>query len=157
MIDHLQRLARHGAWADARLLKAAGQASGDLAPVLRELGHVRAAQEIWLSRIEERAATLPVWPTLGLEELAAAATTIDASLLALLDGLTADTLGREVAYKTSSGVGYRTSVDDILLHLLTHGQYHRGKANVALRAIGAEAVNVDVITWLRETPPLQQS
>ncbi|MGE0359482.1 MAG: DinB family protein [Vicinamibacterales bacterium] len=157
MIDELQRLGRHGEWADARLLKAARQASGDLAVVLRELGHVRAAQEIWLSRIDGRAATLPVWPTLGLDELAAAGASIDAAMGKTLGALTPEALTREIAYKTSAGVTYRTAVGDILLHVLTHGQYHRGKANAALRAIGAEAANVDFITWLRETARVQQS
>lgn len=157
MIDGLRRLGRHGAWADARLLHTARQASGDLAPVLRELGHVRAAQDIWLSRIAGRSATLPVWPTLGLDELATAGAAIDAAMGTLLGALTPEGLTREVAYKTSAGVTYRTAVGDILLHLLTHGQYHRGKANAALRAIGAEAANVDFITWLREAARLQQS
>ena len=153
MIEHLQRLARHGEWADARLLNAARAASGDCAPVLRELAHVRAAQEIWLSRIEGRAATLPVWPTLGCDELAAASTAIDGALRTLLASLTADALDREVVYKTSTGVTYRTTLGDILLHALTHGQYHRGKANAALRQIGADAANVDFITWVREMQP----
>jgi uncharacterized damage-inducible protein DinB len=150
MIEHLQRLARHGEWADARLLNATRAAAGDRAAVLRELAHVRAAQEIWLSRIEQRAATLPVWPTLGLDELAAAGAAIDGALRTLLEGLTADALGHEVVYKTSAGVVYRTALGDILLHALTHGQYHRGKANAALRQIGADAANVDFITWIRE-------
>jgi uncharacterized damage-inducible protein DinB len=151
MIEHLQRLARHGEWADARLLNAARAAAGDRAAVLRELAHVRAAQEIWLSRIEERAATLPVWPTLGVDEIAAAGATIDGALRTLFEGLTADALSREVVYKTSAGVEYRTALGDILLHALTHGQYHRGKANAALRQIGADAANVDFITWIRES------
>lgn len=151
MIEHLKRLARHGEWADARLLHAARAATGDRAAVLRELAHVRAAQEIWLSRIEQRAATLPVWPTLGLDELATAGAAIDGAMQTLLDGLTAEALNREIVYKTSAGVAYRTALGDILLHALTHGQYHRGKANAALRQIGADAANVDFITWVRET------
>ncbi|MGD9902896.1 MAG: DinB family protein [Vicinamibacterales bacterium] len=151
MREDLHRLHRHGEWADARLLKAARQASGDLTPVLRELAHVRAAQEIWLSRIEGRPATLPVWPSLGLDELAAAGAAIDEALRQMLAALTPAALTREIVYTTTAGVTYRTALSDILLHVLTHGQYHRGKANAALRAIGAQAVNVDVITWVRES------
>lgn len=150
MIEQLQRLGRHGEWADARLLTAAQQAAGDLSTVLSELAHVRGAQEVWLSRIDGRPATLPVWPTLTLAELEAAGTAIDAAMRSVLGSLTAAALTGEVAYTTSAGVAYRTPLGDILLHLLTHGQYHRAKANAALRAIGATAVNVDFITWLRE-------
>lgn len=149
VIPSLTRLATHGAWADSRLLAAARKADGDTTAVLRELAHVRAAQDIWLARIAGRAPTLPVWPTLTLDELATRGAVLDAALLEALAGLTADALGREVVYANSSGTTFRTPVADVLLHLLTHGQYHRGKANSALRAIGAEAVNVDFITWQR--------
>lgn len=150
MIDYLQRLGRHSAWADARLVEAVRRAEGDLSTVLRELAHVRGAQETWLSRIEGRVATLPIWPTLSLAELEAAGARVDATMHAVLAGLEATALAREVAYTTSAGVPQRTRLGDTLLQLLMHGQYHRGKANVALRAIGAEAANVDFITWTRE-------
>lgn len=152
MIQHLQRLAAHGEWADARLLSAAQRAAGDPAIVLKELAHVRGAQETWISRIDGRAATLPVWPTMTAGELAQAGAALDAKLRGLVATLTPPMLEREVAYTNSAGRTFSTPVGDILLQVLIHGQYHRGKANAALRAIGAEAVNVDYITWQRELP-----
>jgi uncharacterized damage-inducible protein DinB len=151
MLDYLIKLASHGVWADARLVEAARRATGDIAPVLRELGHIRSAQEIWLSRIVERAPTVAVWPTLSADALAKLGPSVDAGLLDLLGSLTIADLSREIVYTNSTGTTYRTPLDEVLLHLLTHGQYHRGKANALLRASGAEAVNVDVITWLRDT------
>jgi uncharacterized damage-inducible protein DinB len=150
MMEHLQRLGRHGEWADARLLQAARRATGDVTVVLRELAHVRGAQETWVSRIEGRPATLPVWPTLNLAELEAQAPKVDAAMRNLLGSLTDSALTRVVSYTNSAGTAYTTAVGDCLLQLLTHGQYHRGKANAAFRAIGAEPVNVDFITWVRE-------
>jgi hypothetical protein len=77
----------------------------------------------------------------------------DATMHAVLAGLTATALAGEVAYTTSAGVAHRTPLVDVLLQLFTHGQYHRGKANAALRAIGAEAAGVDFISWAREGEP----
>jgi uncharacterized damage-inducible protein DinB len=150
MISHLERLVAHSAWADERLLAAAQRASGDTTDVLRELAHVRGAQETWLSRIEGRAATLPVWPTLTLEELGSAGARLDERLRQLVATLTPAMLNREVTYATLAGRTFTTPLADILLQVLTHGQYHRGKANAALRAIGAEPVAVDYIAWQRE-------
>ena len=155
MLDYLMKLAAHGAWADARLVAATQAATGDRAPVLRELGHIRGAQEIWMSRITGRAPTVAVWPTLTPDELARLGPGIDAALLALLGSLTIADLTRVITYTNSTGAAFHTPLDEVLLHLLTHGQYHRGKANALLRASGAEAVNVDVITWLRETGQAQ--
>jgi uncharacterized damage-inducible protein DinB len=150
MIDHLVRLAAHSGWADARLFDAAQRATGDTAAVLRELAHIRGAQETWLSRIDGRAATLPVWPTMTLEELARTGAELDRLLRRLVTGLTPAMLEREVVYTTTTGRTFVTPLADILLQVLTHGQYHRGKANAALRAMGAEAVAVDYIAWQRE-------
>jgi uncharacterized damage-inducible protein DinB len=150
LLDSFRRLGRHGEWADARLLASARAATGDLGVVLRELAHIRGAQETWLSRIEGRPSTLPVWPTLTLDELAALAPDLDAAMRITLDRLTVADLSRVIAYTNSAGVAFETPVGEIIVHLLSHGQYHRGKANAALRAIGAEVMVVDYIVWQRQ-------
>ncbi|MFN0099759.1 MAG: DinB family protein [Gemmatimonadaceae bacterium] len=155
MIDYLQRLGTHGAWADARLLAAARNASAEISTVLAELAHIRGAQETWIARVEGRSATLPVWPVMTLAELAQAGLRLDAHLHRLLGALTTADLERHVTYTNTSGREFRTPLGDILIHLLTHGQYHRGKANAALRAIGAAGIDVDFITWQRESPGLR--
>ena len=151
MIEQLRRMGAHGTWADARLLAAAEAAAGDITDVLRELAHVRGAQETWLARIEGRPATLPVWPSLTLSELARVGPPLDAQLDRTLSALTPSGLEAQVSYVTGAGQTFRTPLADILLHLLLHGQYHRGKANAALRAIDAAAVGGDYIAWQRPT------
>lgn len=150
LITHLRALRAHGAWADARLLAAVRAADHPDPDAVRELSHVRGAQEIWLARIEGRAATLPVWPTLTVDELERAGRSVDAALAELFERLDEASLERGVSYVNTAGQQFSTPVGGILLHLLTHGQYHRGKANVALRDAGAEPVGVDYIVWLRE-------
>lgn len=150
LLDSFRRLGRHGEWADARLLASARAATGDLGVVLRELAHIRGAEETWLSRIEGRPPRLPVWPTLTLDELAEVSPGLDAAMRALLERLTLDDLSRVISYTNSAGVAHDTPVGEIVVHLLSHGQYHRGKANAALRAIGAEVMAVDYIVWQRQ-------
>lgn len=59
-------------------------------------------------------------------------------------------LEKAIAYKNQTGAAYSTSVRDILTHVALHGQYHRGQINAMLRAAGAEPINVDYITYVRE-------
>jgi uncharacterized damage-inducible protein DinB len=118
--------------------------------VLRELAHVRGAQETWLSRIDGRAATLPVWPTMTIEELARTGAGLDQQLQQLVTTLTPAMLERDVVYATTTGRTFTTPLADILLQVLTHGQYHRGKANALLSAMGAAPIAVDYIAWQRE-------
>lgn len=150
-IKHVRDLQTHGEWADGKLLFAAQSAMAPIPIVMRELAHVRGAQEIWLSRIENRASTLPVWPTLSVDELGRTGQAIDVGLRTFCEQLDAATLDRVVAYTNTAGQMFSTPLDQILLHLFTHGQYHRGKANVALRDAGVEPASVDYIQWQRET------
>ncbi|WP_310572257.1 DinB family protein [Gemmatimonas sp.] len=150
LLRHLASLRAHGEWADTKLVVAAQQVTGDATAVRRELSHVRGAQEVWLSRIEGRAATIPVWPAYSAVEIERAGAVIDERMRRLFDTLTPESLAQEIAYSNLQGLPFRTELGEILLHLLMHGQYHRGKANVALRDVGAATVGVDYIAWHRE-------
>lgn len=150
--SHLISLQRHGAWADAALLGASRTQVTPVPEALRELAHVRGAQETWLARIEGRSPSLAIWPALGVAELASAGRRIDDALEHLVTSAGAADLARPVSYQASSGA-FTTELRDILLHLFLHGQYHRGKANAALRQAGAGPVAVDYIAWRRAGSP----
>lgn len=148
----LSRLYHHGAWADARLLEATRRVPVTVPEALRELAHVRGSQATWLARIRGRPSPLAVWPELDLADLERVGPELDGSLIDLVDSLGVADLERVIAYENSAGE-QESALTDILTHLAVHGQYHRGKANAALRAAGAEPVNVDVITWSRAGSP----
>jgi uncharacterized damage-inducible protein DinB len=149
LVRHLDALRRHGEWADTRLLEALRSAPRPVPEALRELAHVRGAQEIWLSRIEGRPASLAVWPDLSLDDLAHVGPSLDIAMRRLIDSTTAGALDRMVSYTNTAGLKFSTPLGEIVLHMLMHGQYHRGKANAALRAGGAQPASVDYIAWQR--------
>lgn len=99
--------------------------------------------------IEGRPPTLPVWPGLTLRELSRLGPALDAQLGQVLASLTPRQLTAEISYSNAAGQAFHTALGEILSHLMLHGQYHRGKANAALREIGADAVGVDYIAWQR--------
>ncbi len=146
-LDHLASLRAHGEWADQRLLDAVLDAEAPAA--VRELAHVRGAQEIWLSRIEQRPATLAVWPEMTAAELAAVGASVDAAWRARFSELTEGMLAQPVSYTNMAGKTFTTPLSEILLHTMLHGHYHRGKACVALRAATGAAVSVDYMLWRR--------
>lgn len=150
MIKHLLALRAHGEWADARLLHRVRAAPQDVSDVVRELAHVRAAQDIWLSRIEQRAATLPVWPELSIQQLADTGAVVDSALRTYFESLHPVMLEHLVEYANSTGDAFQAPLGEVLLHMLTHGQYHRGKANAELRRVGARPAGVDYIMWQRQ-------
>ncbi|WP_408892536.1 DinB family protein [Paenibacillus taichungensis] len=66
-----------------------------------------------------------------------------------IEGLEESKLDEMIDYANQNGVPFRTSVGDILLQVLLHGQYHRGQINRALRIESAEPVRIDYITFAR--------
>ncbi len=154
-VSYLQSMCDHGAWADAHLLRAVRGAAVDMQEVVRELAHVRGAQDIWLARIEGTTPSHPVWPEWSVDDLARASAPIDARLRAVIERMTPNTLAQPLRYTSLAGVSFETPMGGVLVHVLMHGHYHRGKANVALVRAGVAAESVDYISWQREALPVR--
>jgi uncharacterized damage-inducible protein DinB len=151
--DQLRTLFAHAEWADRRILDAL-RTLGDAAPVeaIREQTHLVGADEVWLSRVEGRASSVPVWPAPSLATIESLTDSVHAGWRRVLDTLRDDRLGERVAYTNSAGQSFETPLGDILLHVAMHAQYHRGKVNLLLRQAGHEPAPADVITYVRGVP-----
>lgn len=147
----LRRMWAHVSWADDLLWNALATSSGESAS-WREYAHIVGAEEVWLSRLEGRAARLAVWPDVAREELAPRRDEVVADYARYLGALTTESLDTPVRYRNSAGQEFTNTVADILTHLALHGQYHRGKINAMLRQSGSDPVPVDYIAWVRGAP-----
>jgi uncharacterized damage-inducible protein DinB len=152
MIDQLQRLLRHLAWADALAIGALRKAEDPPAKALEIMSHILGAEEVWLARVQRRPAATPVWPVLSVEGCAELAEANRKSFEACLAGLAGDDLEREVAYVNSAGQAFESKVWDILVHVAMHGSYHRGQVMLLLRSAGHEPAPTDYIAYVRGAP-----
>jgi uncharacterized damage-inducible protein DinB len=149
VIEHLRRLFDHAAIADADIERALF-AAGAPAEAWREYTHILGAYEVWLARLEKnRTPTLAVWPTLDASGAAHERERLAAAFRDLLGGLTDATLAHIVHYADTRGNQWDTAVEDILMHVALHGQYHRGKVNALLSKAGHAPAPADYITYLR--------
>jgi uncharacterized damage-inducible protein DinB len=151
LLDQLRRLFDHAEWANAHVI--AALESQAVTPDIVELfAHVLGAEEIWLSRLEQRPSRLAVWPSLTVAQVAEAAQSNASSYRAYLDRLTPDDLPREVAYKNSAGQTFSTPIMDILTHVAMHGSYHRGQVALRIRRDGGVPAPTDFIAFVRGSP-----
>ncbi len=148
----MRRMWEHAAWADRLLLGALLRLDPCPAAIWREYAHVLGAESVWLDRLLRRPARHAVWPTLEPAAAAALAESLRAEYVAYLDGLTPGALGAVVPYVNSAGLAFETPVEDILLQVFLHGQYHRGKINLMLRQAREEPVPTDYIAFARGVP-----
>src|SRR5690606_34712045 len=73
MLEYLQTLFKHAAWADARVLAMLrSETSEEDAPdAFRIVAHLLAAERVWLLRLRgEDSTAMPIWPELSLQDMA---------------------------------------------------------------------------------------
>jgi uncharacterized damage-inducible protein DinB len=151
-LEQLRRLWAHAEWADGLLLAALERQPNPPAEALREYAHILGAEETWLARLEGRAARVAVWPEVAPEAVGELARSVRAGYSAYLTSLAEAELDRGVAYVNSAGLAFTTPAVDILLQVMLHGQYHRGKINLLLRQAGLAPAPVDFIGFVRGVP-----
>lgn len=144
MMDHLY-------WADGRILdalEASGTKNKDLLKLVR---HVAVAEQVWLSRLLRKGnAQYSLWEE--AEDLTSIRKMFEENAeqyRVYIEGLQESELDEMIDYTNLSGVPFQTSVRDILLQVLLHGQYHRGQINRALRIESAEPAQIDYIMFAR--------
>jgi uncharacterized damage-inducible protein DinB len=152
VVTYLTKLLAHLEWADARVLQGLRDASSPAPRALELYAHILGAEHVWLSRIHERAARVAVWPTLSLDECAALAAENVAGFRTLLAGLAPADLAREVPYRNSAGQAFRSTIEDMLVHVALHGAYHRGQVALVVRGAGGEPSPTDYIAFVRGVP-----
>ena len=151
-VELIRRMWAHAAWADATVLEALMRGSSVAAEAWREYAHILAAEAVWLARLEQHPAPVPVWPTLTSNEVTALRGSVVAGYDAYLARLDGGSLGGSITYRTSTGQEFTSVVHDVLVHVALHGQYHRGKINLLLRQGHCEPRPVDYIGFVRGVP-----
>ena len=152
MSDALQKLVAHLLWADSAVLAALREAPGTDQRALTLYAHVVGAEAVWIARIAGRTPDVAVWPTLSLEEAGSLARRNADELMALTASSTPDDFAREIEYRNSAGVQFRSTLEDILLHVALHGSYHRGQVSLVIRDGGGEPAPTDYIAYIRGAP-----
>jgi uncharacterized damage-inducible protein DinB len=150
MKEALVRLLDHLSWADRTVLENLGRLPSPPEKAMEYFVHVLAAEKLWIERIQGHGpAVIAVWPKLTLAECSALADANHKALREILETGSANGFTSEISYVSSKGGRFTSSVGNILLHLATHGSYHRGQVAAVVRAGGGEPVNTDFIHYMR--------
>lgn len=121
--------------------------------ITKTIFHIWDAEVIWLTRL--KGGSLADWPSKtfagGKAEMLHGFIKTSTELLHFLKEKDADFTSQTIVYKNMKGDAYENAVEEILLHLVNHGSYHRGQVITMLHAAGVtQMVNTDLINWFRE-------
>lgn len=149
------RLFEHSAWADELIAAALGGRDAP-AEAVREFAHVAGAEELWLSRVQQRPSAAAVWPDLDAAAAIELSRRTANGFRSVIASQTESTLDAPVHYINTASREFWTPLGDILVHVALHGQYHRGKVNQILRQSGREPAPADFISFARGVPAATQ-
>jgi uncharacterized damage-inducible protein DinB len=160
--DEITELIQYNYWARDRVLDAVrplsaeqyAQPLGSSFPSIRDtLVHVYAAEFVWNMRWTGISPTSLItadqYP--GLDGLVAAWAELDYQVRTFVAHVDADGLNREIDYALMNGTPMRSSLRQMVQHVVNHGSYHRGQVTTMLRQLGAAPPKAcDLIAFFRE-------
>jgi uncharacterized damage-inducible protein DinB len=145
----LRRQFAYDAWANQEVVKAIQRAVGDNARSLQLMSHILAAERVWFDRLKQQPQSVPVWPTTNLAQCESEAECLGRIWLEYLNTLSDADIGDTVSYKNTKGEDWKSTVFDILSHVIMHSAYHRGQIASHMRASGQTPAYTDYIHAIR--------
>jgi uncharacterized damage-inducible protein DinB len=148
MKQYFLKLYQYNWWCNQRVIAALKRQNVADEKILSVLGHVVAAQYLWLHRIQALPAPdVKLWGTYSLDQLEKMTNEIGKRWIDFIEST--DDFNRELVYKNYTNDPYVNNVEQIMIHLVNHSSYHRGQIAMLLRQKGFEPVNTDYITYDR--------
>jgi uncharacterized damage-inducible protein DinB len=164
-MNDLTSLLRFKSWADAELLEALGGVDALAHPsehkaALRTVNHLHVVDQIFRGHLQGvphgfDATNTPHTPTLA--ELKQSVATVDDWYVRYTDGLDSAQLAEEVCFSFTDGDAGRMTRQEILMHVLTHGGYHRGAVGQVLRSVGIAPPRELYTRFLHATEPQRRA
>jgi uncharacterized damage-inducible protein DinB len=148
MKKYFLKLYRFNAWANKRVIGTLVRQQVHDKQILTLLGHIVAAQFLWLHRIKGLPAPdVKLWDEYTLDQLVEMAERAGTQWLEFVEST--DDFDREMTYKNYVNEPYTNNVENIMIHLVNHSSYHRAQIAMLLRQKGFEPINTDFITYDR--------
>jgi uncharacterized damage-inducible protein DinB len=148
MKHYFLKLYQYNVWATNRVLSALTRQQVKNEKILSIMGHIVAAQYLWLHRIKGLPpADVKLWGEYSLPQLVKMAEDSGRLWLEFIEGT--ENFNRELTYRNYTGDPYINNVEMIMIHLVNHSTYHRGQIALLLRQEKLEPINTDFITYDR--------
>ena len=148
MKKYFLKLYQYNAWANKRVISTLVRQQVHDAKILSLLGHIVAAQFLWLHRIKGLPAPdVKLWGEYSLDQLVEMAERAGKQWLEFVEST--DNFDRQMTYRNYVNEPYTNNVEMIMIHLVNHSTYHRAQIAMLLRQKGFEPINTDFVTYDR--------
>jgi uncharacterized damage-inducible protein DinB len=156
----LKSLFAYKAWANAELFALLGtlpsEHSEQLQTCIRTLNHIYVVDRLFRARLAGEPAPFHATNTKEtptLAQLGGEVASTDAWYVKYVASLAESTLSQTLDFKFADGDQGRMSREEILLHVMTHGAYHRGNVGQVLRSISVAPPRDLYTKFLHQSEP----
>ena len=164
-MSHLLRLFEFKAWSNRALFATLQELDADaqaeaLHNMLRTMNHIYVVDRIFRAHLlgeahGYNATNTEETPT--LDELQFDVAEADAWYAEYVQGITVEQRGDSVAFTFTDGDAGCMTREEMLLHVITHGAYHRGNVGQMLKGIGVAPPRELFTKFLHESEPQRRS
>jgi uncharacterized damage-inducible protein DinB len=154
MIELIQSLFAHMAWADAAILKAIAAHDGAFGDdqLRKWLHHIVVVQQFFLCLFEQRPFDMERFKQDpgSLDEMDLRFQEAHADGTAYAARLDEAELARTIEFPVPAWKDFHPSVRDALMQVVMHSEHHRAQVAMRLRALGGAPPVTDYIIWVRD-------
>lgn len=138
----------YNAWANRRVIGCLERQAITDEKILSVMGHLVSANFIWLNRIKDLPKSkYELWGKYDVPALKRMVEEADEQWMNFISEH--ENFDRVLKYRNYAGDYFENNVQQIMIHLVNHGSYHRGQVAMLLRQKGFEPINTDFITYDR--------
>lgn len=132
-------------WANREALASLQATPTPSARSLKLLAHIIAAEWLWFDRLREQKPRIAVWPTLSLFDCEKHLAELRETWANYFDWVTLESLTHPITYTNTKGEKWKSTLSDVLTHVVIHSAYHRGQIAADVRATGHTPAYTDFI------------
>ena len=161
--ETLKSLINYKSWANLELFflltTLPSEASEQLHTCIRTLNHIYVVDRIFRSHLSGQPSPFDATNTRAtpsLDQLKTEVEATDAWYQDYVSNLTDSTLSEILIFNFTDGDPGRMSREEILLHVVTHGGYHRGNVGQVLKSISVAPPRDLYTKFLHETEPARR-
>jgi uncharacterized damage-inducible protein DinB len=151
-LETIRHLVAYENWANRKALDSIREVEEGAARAVLTFAHLAATQRNWFARIAGEELPVEFFPEVPLEIAEPLLRESERLWHEFLEKLDEEALDQPVVYTNTQGEKKSRPLSQILLHLVLHGQHHRGQIANFVRQAGGHPAKTDFIL-VEEAPP----
>ncbi|GAA5521256.1 hypothetical protein LQ318_05880 [Aliifodinibius salicampi] len=142
-MEYLNKQVHHCIWANEIWIEFLSDEGSNDQYLAKMMSHILLSEQAWFQRIFGQEIGQNIWQILPSEQL----TDLQEEHRKIYYQLLEQDIDRVISFQRFSGDSGSSSIGDILLHLCTHGQHHRGQMSEYTSKREMDIADTDYISY----------